>query len=193
MAENTKKIAEIAGILGIDESVCRDIAKEYDTILPCKKIGRVNVYDDNMVDRFRKIADLQAQGLPKEVIIPAIRGGKSLEERASEDMKKLGVDIEKGPEKTVPKPVPKPVPRSELEEELILAVRSAESSVTTMDHRLSAIREKSEADNVAILDAVSAVSAEVAELKNQVHSLWDQIANLEKYLREAQRKPYWKR
>ena len=193
MAENTKKIAEIAGILGIDESVCRDIAKEYDTILPCKKIGRVNVYDDNMVDRFRKIADLQAQGLPKEVIIPAIRGGKSLEERASEDMKKLGVDIEKGPEKTVPKPVPKPIPRSEIEEELILAVRSAESSVTTMDHRLSAIREKSEADNAAILDAVFAVSAEVAELKNQVHSLWDQIASLEKYLREAQRKPYWKR
>ena len=193
MAENTKKIAEIAGILGIDESVCRDIAKEYETILPCKKIGRVNVYDDNMVDRFRKIADLQAQGLPKEVIIPAIRGGKSLEERASEDMKKLGVDIEKGPEKTVPKPVPKPIPRSEIEEELILAVRSAESSVNTMDHRLSAIREKSEADNVAILDAVFAVSAEVAELKNQVHSLWDQIANLEKYLREAQRKPYWKR
>ncbi len=193
MAENTKKIAEIAGILGIDESVCRDIAKEYDTILPCKKIGRVNVYDDNMVDRFRKIADLQAQGLPKEVIIPAIRGGKSLEERASEDMKKLGVDIEKGPEKTVPKPVPKPIPRSEIEEELILAVRSAEFSVTTMDHRLSAIREKSEADNVAILDAVSAVSVEVAELKNQVHSLWDQIASLEKYLREAQRKPYWKR
>jgi hypothetical protein len=189
MAENTKKIAEIAGILGIDESVCRDIAKEYETILPCKKIGRVNVYDDNMVDRFRKIADLQAQGLPKDVIIPAIRGGKSLEERASEDMKKLGVDIEKGPEKTVSKPVP----RSELEEELILAVRSAESSVNTMDHRLSAIREKSEADNVAILDAVFAVSAEVAELKNQVHSLWDQIASLEKYLREAQRKPYWKR
>ncbi|HKM42128.1 MAG TPA: hypothetical protein VJY43_06120 [Methanocorpusculum sp.] len=189
MAENTKKIAEIAGVLGIDEGVCRDIAMEYEVVLPCKKIGRVNVYDDNVVDRFRKIADLRAQGLPKEVIIQAIRGGKSLEDRATEDMKKLGVDLGKDPEKDVPKPIP----RSETEEELILAIRSAEFSVTTMDHRLSAIREKSEADNVAILDAVSAVSVEVAELKAQVHSLWDQIASLEKYLREAQRKPYWKR
>eukprot|EP00831_Metopus_contortus_P004399 TRINITY_DN11622_c0_g1_i3.p1 TRINITY_DN11622_c0_g1~~TRINITY_DN11622_c0_g1_i3.p1 ORF type:complete len:125 (+),score=36.35 TRINITY_DN11622_c0_g1_i3:231-605(+) len=82
MAENTKKIAEISVILGIDEQTCRTIAKEYDEILPCKKIGKVSVYEDNTVDRFRKIADLQAQGLPKEVIIPAIRGGKSLQERA---------------------------------------------------------------------------------------------------------------
>lgn len=109
------------------------------------------------------------------MIIPAIRGGKSLQERAIEDMKKMGVDIQTEPKKEVPKPIP----RSETEEELILAVRSAETSISTMEHRLSAFRERSEADTTAILDAVSSVSAEVAELKTQVHTLWDQIAALE--------------
>ncbi|WP_319379379.1 hypothetical protein [uncultured Methanocorpusculum sp.] len=189
MAENTKKIADIAVILGIDEQTCRTIAKEYDEILPCRKIGKVNVYEDNTVDRFRKIADLQAQGLPKEVIIPAIRGGKSLQERAIEDMKKMGVDISNEPKKEAPKPIP----RSETEEELILSVRSAESSIAAMEHRLSAFREKSADDTAAILDAVSSVSAEVAELKVQVHTLWDQIAALEEFLRASQNKSFWKR
>ena len=188
MADNTKKIAEIAEILGIDESACKIIAKEYAEILPGNKVGRVSVYENNTVDRFRKIADLKSQGLPKDVIISAIRGGRSLEERAVEDMKKMGVDLEKAPVKTVPPPVP----RSETEEELILAVRSAESSVAVMDHRLAAMREKAEGDNTAILDAVSEVSAEVAELKDQVHTLWDQIASLEQYLRDEQKKPFWK-
>jgi hypothetical protein len=189
MADNTKKIAEIAEILGIDESACKIIAKEYAEILPGNKVGRVSVYENNTVDRFRKIADLKSQGLPKDVIISAIRGGRSLEERAVEDMKKMGVDLEKAPVKTVPPPVP----RSETEEELILAVRSAESCVAVMDHRLAAMREKAEGDNTAILDAVSEVSAEVAELKDQVHTLWDQIASLEQYLRDEQKKPFWKR
>ncbi|HJJ30117.1 MAG TPA: hypothetical protein O0W87_03875 [Methanocorpusculum sp.] len=189
MAENTKKIAEISVILGISEQACREIAKEYDEILPCKRIGKIGIYEDNTVDRFRKIADLQAQGLPKEVIIPAIRGGKSLMERAMEDMKKMGMDVSNEKEKHVPKPAP----RSETEEELILAVRSAESSVATMEHRICALRERSEADTALILDAVSSVSAEVAELKIQVHTLWDQIATLETYLRESQKGPFWKR
>jgi len=189
MAENTKKIAEISSILGIDEQTCRTIAKEYEEILPCKKIGKVSVYEENTVDRFRKIADLQAQGLPKEVIIPAIRGGKSLQERALEDMKKMGMDVTAEPKIQAPKPVP----RSETEEELILAVRSAQTNIAAMEHRLSAFREKSEADTAAILDAVSSVSDEVAELKVQVHTLWDQIAALETYLRQSQTKPFWKR
>lgn len=189
MAENTKKIAEISAILGIDEQTCRTIAKEYEEILPCRKIGKVSVYEDNTVDRFRKIADLQAQGLPKEVIVPAIRGGKSLMERAIEDMKKMGVDIQTEPKKEAPKPIP----RSETEEELILAVRSAQTSIAAMEHRLSAFRERSEADTTAILDAVSSVSAEIAELKTQVHTLWDQIATLEEFLRASQNRSFWKR
>lgn len=189
MAENTKKIAEIASILGIDEQTCRTIAKEYEEILPCKKIGKVSVYEDNTVDRFRKIADLQAQGLPKEVIVPAIRGGKSLQERALEDMKKMGVEVPAESKMQAPKPIP----RTETEEELILAVRSAQTSVATMEQRLSAFRETSEADTAAILDAVSSVSDEVAELKAQVHTLWDQIAALETYLRESQTKSFWRR
>ena len=106
-----------------------------------------------------------------------------------EDMKKMGMDVSNEKEKHVPKPAP----RSETEEELILAVRSAESSVATMEHRICALRERSEADTALILDAVSSVSAEVAELKIQVHTLWDQIATLETYLRESQKGPFWKR
>lgn len=188
MADERKKIAEIAEILGVSENECKSIASEYSEILPCKKIGKVSIYDDNVVDRFRKIADLKSQGLPKEVIIPAIRGGKSLEERVKEDLEKMGLTSEaqtKAPE-------PKQIPRTETEEELILAVRGAESSVNTVDHRLAAMREEINKNNDAVLDAVSGVLEEVVELKKQVHLLWDQIAQLEEYLREAN-KPFWKK
>ena len=56
MADTTRKLAEVAEVLGISEDECRRIADEYATVLPCKKIGKVRVYDENMVDRFRKIA-----------------------------------------------------------------------------------------------------------------------------------------
>lgn len=187
MADGSKKIAEIVEILGVDEAECRFIADEYSVILPCKKIGKVSIYDDNSVDRFRKIADLRTQGVPKEVIIPAIRGGKSLELRAREDLIKMGLVPE---EKKTSEP--KQIPRTETEEELILAVRSAESSVNTVDHRLAAMREDIDLKNKSVLDAIAGVSAEVAELKNQVHTLWDQIAELEEFLREAN-KPFWKK
>ncbi|MDV0442378.1 hypothetical protein [Methanorbis furvi] len=192
MTESTRKIADIAEVLGIPEEECRLIADRYEQILPCKKIGRVRVYDENMVDRFRKVADLQSQGLPEPVIIAAIKGGKSLEERAREDMKRMG--IESVP--ATPKEMPKPVPRTETEEELILAVRSAQTAVQTMDHRMAAVREKMAEDNTAVLDAVAKVSEEVAALRNEVRTLWDQIASLEQYFREqdAQKKSgFWKR
>lgn len=191
MADAPKKIAEIAEILGISEAECKLIAAEYEVLLPSKKIGRVSLYDDNAVDRFRKIADLRVQGLPKEVIIPAIRGGKSLEERALEDMKKMGIESAVG-SAAAPQP-PKQIPRSETEEELILAVRSLETKVSSMDHRFTAVRETNEANLTAVLDAVAAVSADVQALKEQMHTLWDQIASLENYLREQNEKPFWKR
>ena len=53
MSEAQKKVAEIAVILGIPESEVREIAKEYEVILPGKKIGKVAVYEDSVVDRFR--------------------------------------------------------------------------------------------------------------------------------------------
>ena len=182
MAETTRKIAEIAEILGIPEDNCKKIADEYETLLPCKKIGKVRVYEENTIDRFRKVADLKSQGLPKEVIIAAVRGGKSLEERALEDMKKMGIE-------TPTEPVtvsPAPVPRTETEEELILAVRAAETAVHTMDHRLAAMRDTIATDNTAVLDAIAGVSAEVAALRTEVHTLWDQIAALEQYFREQE-------
>ncbi|MDO5845866.1 MAG: MerR family transcriptional regulator [Methanocorpusculum sp.] len=191
MEGTPKKIAEIAEILGVSEAECKIIASEYEVILPAKKVGRVSLYDDNAVDRFRKIADLRVQGLPKEVIIPAIRGGKSLEERAAEDMKKMGVELPPSP--AAPREPPKQIPRSETEEELILAVRSLETKVASMDHRFAAVRETNEADTAAVLKAVLAVSADVQALKEQMHMLWDQIAALEEYLREENGKPFWKR
>lgn len=192
MADTTRKLADIAEILGIPESECRLIADEYEALLSCRKIGKVRVYDENMVDRFRKIADLRAQGLPQEVITAAIRGGKILEERALEDMKRMGIQTPKEPQMQAPKPVP----RTETEEELILAVRSAETAVQTMDHRMAAMREKIADDNAAVLDAIAEVAKEVAALRGEVHTLWDQIASLEQYFRDqdAQKKPgFWKR
>lgn len=192
MSEAPKKIADIAAILGIPEAECRSIATEYEIILPCKKIGKVAVYEDNVIDRFRKVADLRAQGLPHEVIVPAIRGGKSLEERALEDMKKMGLEAPKD----IPKEAPKPIPRTETEEELILAVRSMEAKVVSMDHRFAALRDKNELDMEKITDAVAGLSADIASLKDQMFTLWDQIASLEKYLREQNDKKsggFWKR
>ena len=192
MSEAPKKVAEIAVILGIPESEVREIAKEYEVILPGKKIGKVAVYEDSVVDRFRKVADLRAQGLPHEVIVPAIRGGKSLEERAMEDMKKMGIAVPK----EEPKEAPKPIPRTETEEELILAVRSMEAKVVSMDHRFAALRDKNEEDMEKFSDAVASLSADIASLKDQMFTLWDQIASLESFLREQSKennKPFWKR
>lgn len=192
MANITRKLADIAGILGIPEDECKQIANDYETLLPCKKIGKVRVYDENMVDRFRKIADLRAQGLPKEVITAAIQGGKSLEERALEDMKRMGLDTREEPKKQAPKPIP----RTETEEELILAVRTVETAMQTMDHRMAAMRERIIDDNTAVLDAIADVAKEVASIRSEVHTLWDQVAALEQYFREqdAQKKSgFWKR
>mgnify|MGYP006392952925 FL=1 len=138
---------------------------------------------------------LRAQGLPHDVIVPAIRGGKSLEERAIEDMKRMGIETPK----EVPREAPKPIPRTETEEELILAVRSMEAKVVSMDHRFAALRDKNEIDMEKFIDSVSALSADIASLKEQMFTLWDQIASLEQFLREqnsqnAQNsKPFWKR
>jgi len=192
MTDTTKKIAEISEILGISESECRVIAKEYEDLLSSKKVGRISLYDDNAVDRFRKIADLQSQGLPKEVVIAAIRGGKSLEERAREDMLKMGLADGNGPVPVTPQK-PKSIPRTETEEELILAVRSLEKTVSSMDHRFSAIRETNEENMAKIQDAISSVSSDIRSLKDQVHELWDQIASLENFLQEQSQKPFWKR
>lgn len=192
MADTTRKLAEIADVLGISEDDCRCIAEEYESILPCKKIGRVRVYEENILDRFRKIADLRAQGLPETVIVAAIKGGKSLEERALEDMRRMGIETEQETRKQAPKPVP----RTEIEEGLTLAVRSAEAAVQTMDHWMAAMRETLAGDNTAVLDAVAKVSEEVVLLRGEVRTLWEQTASLEQYFREqdAQKKSgFWKR
>ncbi|HJJ99277.1 MAG TPA: hypothetical protein O0X23_03600 [Methanocorpusculum sp.] len=192
MANITRKLADIAEILGIPERECRLIADEYEALLSCKKIGKIRVYEENMVDRFRKIADLRAQGLPQEVIAAAIRGSKTLEERALEDMKRMGIQTPKGPQMQAPKPTP----RTETEEELLLAMRSAEIAVQTMDHRMAAMREKIANDNMEMLDAVAEVAKEVATLRGEVHTLWDQIASLEQYFRDQDAQKmfgFWKR
>ena len=190
------KIAEISQIIGVPESACREIAKEYEEILPGKKIGRITVYEENVVDRFRKIADLQNQGCCKEVIIPAIRGGKSLEERAAEEMKRFGIENKPAREKPAAQEkqqVPKDKPKSETEEEILLAVRTLEKKIAAMDQRSAAVRDTGEENLKKILDAVSSVTADIEALKAEMHTLWDQIASLEKYLQEQAEKPFWKR
>jgi len=107
-------------------------------------------------------------------------------------MLKMGLADGNGPVPVNP-PKPKSTPRSETEEELILAVRSLEKTVSSMDHRFSAIRDTSESNMEKVLDAISTVSSEVKSLKEQVHELWDQIASLESFLQEQSQKPFWKR
>ena len=190
------KIAEISRIIGVPEPACREIAKEYEEILPGKKIGRITVYEENVVDRFRKIADLQNQGCCKEVIIPAIRGGKSLEERAAEEMKRFGIENKPAREKPAAQEkqqIPKDKPKSETEEEILLAVRTLEKKIAAMDQRSAAVRDTGEENLKKILDAVSSVTADIEALKAEMHTLWDQIASLEKYLQEQAEKPFWKR
>ena len=109
-----------------------------------------------------------------------------------EDMKKMGIAVPK----EEPKEAPKPIPRTETEEELILAVRSMEAKVVSMDHRFAALRDKNEEDMEKFSDAVASLSADIASLKDQMFTLWDQIASLESFLREQSKennKPFWKR
>ena len=74
-----------------------------------------------------------------------------------------------------------------------------EAKVVSMDHRFAALRDKNEIDMEKFIDSVSALSADIASLKEQMFTLWDQIASLEQFLREqnsqnAQNsKPFWKR
>ena len=196
MSDSPKKIAEIAEITGISEDICRQIARDFEEILPGKKIGKVTVFEDAAVDRFRKIADLQNQGCCREVIIPAIRGGKSLEERAAEEMKRFGIEnkpAEQKPKKPLNSQIPVDKPKTETEEALLLAVKSLEQKIAAMDQRSSAVRDAGEDNLKKILDAVSAVSADIAALKAEMHTLWDQVAELETFLQAQSEKPFWKR
>ncbi|MDO5846766.1 MAG: MerR family transcriptional regulator [Methanocorpusculum sp.] len=196
MSDSPKKITEIAEITGVSEDICRQIAKDFEEILPGKKIGRVTVYEEAAVDRFRKIADLQNQGCCREVIIPAIRGGKSLEERAADDMKRFGIEnkpAEQKPKKPLNSQIPVDRPKTETEEALLLAVKSLEQKIAAIDQRSSAVRDAGEDNLKKILDAVSSVSADIVALKAEMHTLWDQVAELEKFLQTQAEKPFWKR
>jgi peptidoglycan hydrolase CwlO-like protein len=71
-----------------------------------------------------------------------------------------------------------------------------ESKVVSMDHRFAALRDKNEDDMEKFTDAVATLSADIASLKDQMFTLWDQIASLESFLREQSKennKPFWKR
>jgi len=195
IAENkAKSLSAISELIGVPVDVLREIAKEYADILPGKSVGRVKVYSDNTGDRFRKIADLQKQGCCHEVIVPAICGSKSLEERAAEEMKRFGIEnkpaVER-PERV--KKIPKEEPKTEVEEEILLALRGLEQKIAAMDQRSAAIRDGGEENLKKILDAMSSLNANVTALKEECHTLWDQVAELEKYLQEQSQKPFWKR
>ncbi|HJJ36268.1 MAG TPA: MerR family transcriptional regulator [Methanocorpusculum sp.] len=189
-----KSVSAISELIGVPVDVLREIAKEYEEILPGKTIGRIKVYDDNIVDRFRKIADLQKQGCCHEVIVPAIRGGKSLEERAAEEMKRFGIENKPAIERPARvQKLPKEEPKTEVEEEILLAVRGLEQKIAAMDQRSAAIRDGGEENLRKILDAITTLSADVAALKKECHTLWDQVGELEKYLQQQAEKPFWKR
>ncbi|HJJ55722.1 MAG TPA: hypothetical protein O0X99_01970, partial [Methanocorpusculum sp.] len=98
------------------------------------------------------------------------------------------------PNKEVP-PLPTPV-RSEVDEDIILSMRSVNTSIQTIEYRISSMRDRIDKDNLLIQDSISQVSTEIQSLKAEMHMLWDQVAALEQYLRE-QNKPrkffFWRR
>jgi hypothetical protein len=60
---------------------------------------------------------------------------------------------------------------------------------------MAAMREKITDDNVAVRNAITEVAKEVATVRGEVHTLWDQIASLEQYFRDhdAEKKSrFWK-
>lgn len=189
-----KSLSAISELIGVPVDILREISKEYEDILPGKSVGRIKVYSDNIVDRFRKIADLQKQGCCHEVIVPAICGSKSLEERAAEEMKRYGIENKPAIERPARiHKVPKEEPKTEVEEEILITLRGLEQKIATMDQRSAAIRDGGEDNLKKILDAITTLGESVAALKEECHTLWDQVGQLEKYLQEQAEKPFWKR
>lgn len=179
--DDTVRIQEIAGLLSLSEELVRRYADEYDEFLPHRTIGKVRLYEQRAVKRFRVIADLSAQGMYHDAIIAVLKGGKPLHE--------IGRDEEKRESKDERPPFP---PRgSDRMDEIVICTRRTEERTTTIDHRLAAIRDSMSADTERIIREIGELREEVCLSRSELRTLWSQVRELEEDLRERELRKSW--
>jgi len=184
--DDSIRIPEIASLLSLSEDLVRQYADEYNDFLPHRTIGKVRIYEQSTLRRFRVIADLTSQGLSHEGIVAVLRGGKPLHEIA------MGEEREKKKQEEVRSAPPQPSPQgSDLLDEIVISSRKAEERTNAIDHRLGAIRDGMAADTDLILREIAGLREEVALSRSELRTLWSQVRELEEDLRERELRKSW--
>ncbi len=183
--DDSIRIPEIASLLFLSEDLVRQYADEFNDFLPHRTIGKVRIYEQSALKRFRVIADLRSQGLSHEGIVAVLRGGKPLHE--------IGMDEEREKKQgEVRSATPPPSPQgSDLLDEIAIASRRTGERTNAIDHRLGAIRESMAADTSLILREIASLREEVALSRSELRTLWSQVRELEEDLRERDLRKSW--
>jgi len=93
MKEKTLKAADIAKISGLTEKEIKSVTEEYHGIVPCRKFGRINLYEQNAASKISDIVRMKNEGLSKEEIYAGCgksSGKKSTHEIVRERVRKEG-------------------------------------------------------------------------------------------------------
>ncbi|MDO8841903.1 MAG: MerR family transcriptional regulator [Methanocalculus sp.] len=178
--EDKLRISDIASLLSLPEDLVRRYADEYDEHLQHQSIGKVRIYNKGAVKRFRVIADLTAQGMSHDAIIPVLKGGKKITEFAPDEERR---DTQSGP--------PPTPPGSDLLDEIVIAVARTSESTSQIEHRVSAIRDGMASDTDRILHEIRLLREEVGQSKTELRTLWSQVRELEEDIRERELRKSW--
>lgn len=183
--DDSIRIPEIASLLSLSEDLVRQYADEFNDFLPHRTIGKVRIYEQSALKRFRVIADLTSQGLSHEGIVAVLRGGKPLHE--------IGMDEEREKKQGgVRSATPPSSPQgSDLLDEIVISSRRAEERTNVIDHRLGAIRDGMAADTDLILREIASLREEVTLSRSELRTLWSQVRELEEELRERELRKSW--
>ncbi|MBR1369503.1 hypothetical protein RJ53_08365 [Methanocalculus chunghsingensis] len=181
MKEEKIRIAEMAALLSLPEDLIRQYADEYDEYLAYTTIGKVRLYDQSAVRKFRVIADLSAQGLSRAPIISVLKGGRSLGD--------IAASMDESSEKSVSSPPPSPSP--ELGDEALISLRRTSDAVTRIDQKIGVVRDGMTADTERIIREISLLREEVESQRRDLRTLWSQIRELEEDLRERELRKSW--
>jgi hypothetical protein len=83
MKEKQLKAADIAKLSGLSENEIRTVTEEFHDIVPCRKLGRVNLYEQNAVSKISDIVRMKNQGLSKYEIYE--KSGKKPEKKSTHE------------------------------------------------------------------------------------------------------------
>lgn len=83
MKEKRLKAADIAKISGLSENEIRTVTEEFHDIVPCRKLGRVNLYEQNAVSKISDIVRMKNQGFSKDEIYE--KSGKKPEKKSTHE------------------------------------------------------------------------------------------------------------